>query len=884
MADMLKATPRNEFLYGAGSVLGKVKEALNSKRQLSPLERELAGKYADPENQWSVGNLLLGQVPETLKDWSYQGSSPVHGTRNIQTTSVDPRVVDVAAVAAPLANPALRLAKAAAPTIARQAVNLAEKYGVSPVMNVVKPEGPSNWLPGSVELTTDRLKEKPKYFEEITGDKIIERGLLPIWNEMHTTRHNAVLPSEQAAFIEYYYPEKLRDFGLMYTPQDQAINTFIDKRLKKYIRNEMGTESDPVRALAERGVLHYAPDDLETSGVKNIVALRRTKAGFPAGGSGESDLARRWEISSDYTIEGNPVSRWKEEADPKVLAKMPWIEHLGPADTIWERTDSGMRSRLGLDHLVDELKNAVDPDSTLPQHLRLSNKQLEQMPMERAVEHVSKINDWRAAEAARAEQEGLKANLSASARLEDTSFNPSFAEGQGGKWVDIPNTADENGMQLCTSIGKAGGWCTQGQSMAKSYGSGDNRLATLIDNDGRPHAQVTITSEDKFPSWEVSKKFIPQARQKMADQLAQAGKSEEEIADILSRDEATIKNWATYMARDAMPKSITELKPVGNSISSSQAREYARRDPEYQSKVQQSVVNFLNSQKWDRVKNTDLQHLGIVDLNVAGQADSLPGIDSEALYLAFHNAPEDTPRFMTDKQFKDFVAPYLDTGAAFAAGGLVDYNEDDVDKMSDQLLQGEYGLRVTGEPKGKGALGEIRMPAFYKEGGKADKEEYSMPEKINRYVRQSQFKAADLVGLGPEVDFATTIPERYYPADEQHMGRGDAMRHLLLQAQLYKKYGELPAKTIGFLHEMLGGGQTDAEEAMDKYNDILGREIGKASKDRYDMVKRAMEAIENKKARVMTEAEKRESGYAEGGLVYNDDLINQLAEDLFGVK
>lgn len=204
---------------------------------------------------------------------------------------------------------------------------------------------------------------------------------------------------------------------------------------------------------------------------------------------------------------------------------------------------------------------------------------------------------------------------------------------------------------------------------------------------------------------------------------------------------------------------------------------------------------------------------------------------------------------------------------------------------NDSELRARLGANLN-ENMGKRGIDELMLEYTipFKEGGKADKEEYSMPEKINRYVRQSQFKAADLVGLGPEVDFATTIPERYYPADEQHMGRGDAMRHLLLQAQLYKKYGELPAKTIGFLHEMLGGGQTDAEEAMDKYNDILGREIGKASKDRYDMVKRAMEAIENKKARVMTEAEKRESGYAEGGLVYNDDLINQLAEDLFGVK
>ena len=222
-------------------------------------------------------------------------------------------------------------------------------------------------------------------------------------------------------------------------------------------------------------------------------------------------------------------------------------------------------------------------------------------------------------------------------------------------------------------------------------------------------------------------------------------------------------------------------------------------------------------------------------------------------------------------------------------------NSNDYAKASPQDRRATIAARIlTGDKSAQGFTQEqqdyvnmlnktLKTYGFAK-GGKVDKEEYSMPEKINRYVRQSQFKAADLVGLGPEVDFATTIPERYYPADEQHMGRGDAMRHLLLQAQLYKKYGELPAKTIGFLHEMLGGGQTDAEEAMDEYNDILGREIGKASKDRYDMVKRAMEAIESKKARVMTEAEKRESGYAKGGLVYNDDLINQLAEDLFGVK
>jgi hypothetical protein len=42
------------------------------------------------------------------------------------------------------------LAKAAAPYAAQQAVNLVEKYGVSPTMNVIKPKG-GNWLKGNVD-------------------------------------------------------------------------------------------------------------------------------------------------------------------------------------------------------------------------------------------------------------------------------------------------------------------------------------------------------------------------------------------------------------------------------------------------------------------------------------------------------------------------------------------------------------------------------------------------------------------------------------------------------------------------------------------------------------------------------------------------------------
>lgn len=107
------------------------------------------------------------------------------------------------------------------------------------------------------------------------------------------------------------------------------------------------------------------------------------------------------------------------------------------------------------------------------------------------------------------------------------------------------------------------------------------------------------------------------------------------------------------------------------------------------------------------------------------------------------------------------------------------------------------------------------------------------------------------------------------------------MRHMLLQAQLMQKYGETPAKIIGWMHENLSGPQGDAEKAMDEYNDRLGREIGRVAKDKADMAYRAMQAIDKQQAKTLTKEQMGE-GYAEGGLVYNDEEINNLADQLLG--
>jgi hypothetical protein len=172
------------------------------------------------------------------------------------------------------------------------------------------------------------------------------------------------------------------------------------------------------------------------------------------------------------------------------------------------------------------------------------------------------------------------------------------------------------------------------------------------------------------------------------------------------------------------------------------------------------------------------------------------------------------------------------------------------------------GLPVTGlidrqEPVKKAKGGKVGHPNKY-------------VEKVQSWGRRGQMYAADKLGIGDEVKFASTIPERYYPASEQHNGPGDAMRHILLQAQLRQKYGELPAKAVGWGHELVGTimGETPSEKTMDDFNDALGRKIGSTAKDKADMTWQAMQAIKSGEAHTIQHP--KEDAYAHGGEVDYD--------------
>ena len=258
---------------------------------------------------------------------------------------------------------------------------------------VIKPRG-GNWIPGDVESSISNLFE----------------GL------------GETDPQRLAALREQMGNPELGRAG-------EALGRWIEGPLTKYIKRDMATPEDPVRRLADEGILHLGIP--QTMGVPSV-ALRniRAGAGFPQEGLSETPGGSLWENLSDRVISQGPAHYLRD--DPKLLRNNPWLARLDPESTVYEMPASIERG-LGFDHLVDELSNSLNPESGLPRNLLLRPEQMQQMGMEKAVRHVDAINKWRAAQKAAADAElANKAMI-----LREYPDTPEMPNPKGLRWVEL---------------------------------------------------------------------------------------------------------------------------------------------------------------------------------------------------------------------------------------------------------------------------------------------------------------------------------------------------------------------------------------------------------------------------------------------------------------
>ena len=441
----------------------------------------------------------------------------------------------------------------------------------------------------------------------------------------------------------------------------------IIKKLQKYAKNEMGTPEDPVRMQADaENILHFDYQNRVDPMQDDPFAIDsppRYDSNTKFKRYGESREGLTWEDISDREIRIetaggllDPKSYYSsrrdkladefmfEETGPDVvnkkieetLEKYPWLSKVPPETKVFSPKSNANRytsRNLRFDHLMDEMRNAMDPDSNLPVELRIDAEKVEQMSVPAMIRKVHKINEWRAKEAARVQREGMMRTLQNKSVFQDDYFEVDFVDQKGGKWVELPSSKSEDG-QICTFIGAAGGWCTQSPNTAAYYAP-ENRMSkldVLLDAEGRPHVQVFLKDERAFDPEEIGTEedLYRDLEEYMEDWYGTNGTADDEAANLAQQD--FIEDWTSAneykieLANDPEGRfqqefSIDEIKPVGNSLGSKQAVQYNERDPDYAEKIANSTMAYLNnlSKKFGDnltdVASGDLDHLGIVDTN-----------------------------------------------------------------------------------------------------------------------------------------------------------------------------------------------------------------------------------------------------------------------------
>lgn len=521
-------------------------------------------------------------------------------------------------------------------------------------MYVVKPKG-GNWLAGSAEGALKRLKTNQDLV------RIARENNIPL-NEEHLDG-------------------------------DAAINDWVDKQLTRYVKNEMATPEDPVRALAERGVLHVDPSE--------FYLANRTV--HPSGEAlqklGQAPMAKQWENISDNVLRDEPASalladRMLSTGENPHLRQNPWLAKV-PPETRVNRVDRGydVTQDLGFDHLIDELRNATNPASGLPRELLLKYESLPQVSVPQAVERVAKINEWRAAQKAQADlarannaatvlhkeypDKGFKWVELKPAETLNPEYELKFIQGKNGGYWDLRKPGAPYGHTTSTEAeamrasnrqaledalkyeGKTMGHCVGGY--CPDVLEGRSRIFSLRNAKGEPH--VTIEVKPKPPGSTESQLYYYD--------LANKG---------IASGEFPVERVGGRVPMAEVDRVVAELKANAAKPSESivQIKGKANRapNPEYLPYVQ----DFVKSGQWSDVG--DLSNAGLRRTRDAWNENELKKILDAGHEVPDYLSPDEI------QQLGEKVWPGQWGKTNYAQGGAVTsggYNPARVDEIMAQL-------------------------------------------------------------------------------------------------------------------------------------------------------------------------------------------------------
>jgi hypothetical protein len=169
----------------------------------------------------------------------------------------------------------------------------------------------------------------------------------------------------------------------------EALNNWIDTTLTKYVTRDLGTANDPILRKAEEGKLHFTPSEPEPF---NQYMARTHQEETGMGSVAQSPLAQTWEANVDTNMVPTTAKHMLLLINDRIKNKQhlqrlsgetsfyaddinqlnkekAWLEKVPEDQLVHYLLHENPRTELGLNALVDGVKNLIDSGEIRPVQL-----------------------------------------------------------------------------------------------------------------------------------------------------------------------------------------------------------------------------------------------------------------------------------------------------------------------------------------------------------------------------------------------------------------------------------------------------------------------------------------------------------------------------------
>jgi hypothetical protein len=464
---------------------------------------------------------------------------------------------------------------------------------------------------------------------------------------------------------EHWTPEDQLAETLGFRKKDPALENWVNTQLTRYVKNDMGTPGDPIRALADQGILHYKPrpaysaHNNQPTNLQREAELKRTYADTPEGESALTSLGKDWETNVDAGIKTKTIGPKTAEAYGE---HYPWLKN-AVGKKLHSIDDEFLYSHLGFDHIVDVLQEQLASGALRPESMK-------SLSVPQAVQRVHEYNLAR-------EKAMQKVQLQAQSEMPVTKEYPE----QGYKWLELKHPTDPSVTEKALKYeGDAMGHCVGGY--CSDVEAGSTKIYSLRDAKGEPHVTIEVKPGKHPIGYGVSgdEDFPKSFRYEDAD-MNEVAFPQEQYDAIYNRAKEIFYSKQNVNKRDlpdvrynAFQQAANEvLGELPSKIQQIKGKQNAAVKDEYKPFVQ----DFVRSGKWEEVR--DYQNAGLKNMDMTGSNWELTNVPEDIAkirnterYWAVQEAVKnnDIPKYATEEEVADAIRKYA---RKHSEGGPVGY-------------------------------------------------------------------------------------------------------------------------------------------------------------------------------------------------------------------